>query len=167
MKILTPTKWLLLIPAMFAAFVLTAVACGGSDGGDGSDEGYVKAVCKAANKFEAALDDAEEDAEETMEDPDNVAKALEEVMKLMSKPFSDFADAMDDANPPADVKDTHDQMVTAIKSMAKQLEDGDLAALEEQSDALEDFEPSQSIKDRLSAVAADTSECKDSDFFSD
>ena len=160
------SKRLLLAPTMFALFAFVLAACGGgSASGTGSDEDYVKAVCKAGAKFEERLEDVETEADEIMTDAENVTKALEEMLSLFAEPFADFANDLAKANPPADVKATHDQLVDALKAMGKQLADGDLAALEETGEALDQFEPSQAIKDRLELVAAGVSECEGNDFF--
>jgi hypothetical protein len=156
-----------MIPAMLATFALVAAACGGGGGGGtGSDEDYVKALCKAFSNFDERTEAAQSDADEIMADTDNVAQALEDVLKLMSEPFSDFADELDKANPPADMKEAHDGLVDTLKVLAKQLEDGDLAALEESGDAFASFEPSQDIQDRIEGVAENIPECSDSEIFS-
>ena len=149
---------------MFAGFALAAVACGG-DGGPGSDEEYVKAVCQAVNRSVERSAEIEDEIDEIMAGADNEDEALEEVFKLTAKPISDFANDLAKAKPPADMKEFHDQVVDAFKTHAKQLEDGDREALVRSAGAFDFLEPPQAIQDRLNAVAANTSECDDSDFF--
>ena len=165
MKKKLPARWLLLVPAVFGAFAMAAVACGG-DSEAGSDEDYVKAVCQAGSRLEERSADLEAELEQIMADADSETEGLAEVLELTAPLISDFANDLEKANPPADVEEFHEQLVDAFKSIARLTEDGDVEAyLEQSEDAFANFEPPRAIQDRLNAVAANISECGDSDFF--
>jgi hypothetical protein len=146
--------------APFALGAALLGACGGDDddggGGGGSDEDYVRAICGATNDFQddlvAAFADIDPDASE------------EEGLEALAEPFEEFANAIEDANPPSDLSDWHDGVVDAINGMVEQIKDGDASVLEE-DDPL--GEPPADVSERLEAVAADIPECAGSVFESD
>ena len=147
--------------AAFAHGILVAsssllVACGGGDDA-GSDEDYVKAMCESGDVFTAAIGAAMAAA---FDDDEQAAT------EAFTEALSDWVDAIDDANPPEDAAEAHDALVDSLKQAVEALEDGD-ADLETAFDDIDDApEPPQAVQDRLAAIAADTPECTDSDFFS-
>ena len=165
MKTNPGNPWLLLVLAMSAAFGLAAIACSDDDEA-GSDEDYVKAVCQATSRFVERSADFDDEVAQIMADADNEAEGRAKVLELTVEPVSDFANDLEKANPPADVKEFHDQVVGDWKALAKAQEDGDLEAYGEAADGFTDFEAPQAVRDRLNAVAASNSECADGGFFS-
>lgn len=135
-------------------------ACGDDDdggsggGGGGNDEDYVAAICKAGKSFQedifAALEDIDLDASE------------EEQMEAFVGPFEDFANAIEDARPPSDLRDWHGDVVDAINNMVKELKDGNLEALEDSDDPIGD--PPAGAADRLQAIADKNPDCQEADF---
>lgn len=137
-----------------AAFV---AACGGGDGdggGTGSDEAYVAAVCKAGAKFQedlfAALGTMDFDAPE------------EDQLKAFEEPFKNFADSLNKAKPPADLKAWHENAVKTINTMVSDIRNGNMDALEGEEDPLGDPPPAAAA--RLQAIAEKNQECIDADF---
>jgi hypothetical protein len=147
--------------AAFALGILVAggaliAGCGGGDS-EGNDEDYVKAMCESTDSMTdllgvvlaASLSDDDEKA------ADEVADAMEE-----------WANAIDDANPPADAKEAHEAIVSGLRDAIKALRDGD-ADVESAFDELDSApEPPQAVQDRLSEVAENTPECDGANFFS-
>lgn len=131
-------------------------SCGGDDdgGGSGSDEDYVAAICAAGKEFsedfEAAFADLDADASE------------EEALEAFVEPFRNFANAIDDANPPSDIADWHNDTVDAINEIVEQIEDGNLEALENMDEPIGD--PPGDAAERLQAIADENQDCIDADF---
>lgn len=131
---------------------------GGSGGGSGSDEDYVAAICDASKTLQedilASLEDIDLDAPE------------DEQLEAILGPFEDFANAVEDANPPSDLEDWHGDVVDAINDMVEQLKDGNLEALENSEDPIGD--PPAAAAERLQAIAENNPDCAEADFdFSD
>jgi len=79
----------------------------------------------------------------------------------------EFLDVIDGINPPADIEDFHDQLVGTANALLDAVESGD-AGVESALEELEELtEPSQEIQDRFEAIAAETEECADANFFED
>ena len=135
------------------------MACGGDS--EGSDEDWVAAVCKGFENFAANIEDAQEEAANL--DPGGDVE--EEAAKLLADPIAQLAKDIDKANPPADLKQSHDQLVSALETAAAALKDGNFGILDEIGDTLGNFEPPQAIRDRISAVAENTASCSDIGIF--
>jgi hypothetical protein len=130
-------------------------ACGGSSGG-GSDEDYVRTMCESGDILEEALGSMLAAAFSGDED---------EAADAMADAFEEWVDAIDDANPPEDVAETHEAMVNGLRDALDQLRDGETSL--EEFDALDNIpEPPQAVQDRLQTVAEGVPECDGAEFFS-
>lgn len=132
-------------------------SCGDDDGGGGgggSDEDYVAAICSAGKEFSddlfAALADIDPDASE------------EDAIEAFIEPFEDFANAIEDANPPSDLAEWHDETVDTLNDLVERIKDGDLDALESEDDPF--GEPPAGAAERLQAIADENQDCIDADF---
>ncbi len=154
-------RWLVLAPVALMCGILLA-ACGGDDasginapggGGTGSDESYVASLCKAQLKFTDALQNLSKDASKI--------KNAEDATKLLTGPFEQFAKDVKDANPPKDMKESHDKMTKALDQTIGQIKDGksldSLAMLD-----IED--PPQDVLDRLQKAVDKNEDCQKADF---
>ena len=128
-----------------------------SGGGDGSDEDYVKAICESNEIFDEVIAAAfaaafSDDAEEPDED------------ELIST-FERWADALDDANPPADMASYHNALVDGLREAIDAARDGETDS-ENMFDDLDDLaEPPAEIQERLAGVATGVSECEGQELF--
>ncbi len=143
--------------APFALGASLLAACGGDDdggGGSGNDEDYVAAICKAGADFQedlfAAFGDIDPDASE------------EEQIQAFAEPFENFANAIDNANPPSDLSDWHNDTVDAINEIVDQIKDGNIDALESEDDPI--GEPPAGAAERLQAIADENEDCIEADF---
>lgn len=143
--------------APFALGASLLAACGGDDdggGGTGNDEDYVAAICKAGKEFQeellAAFSDIDLDASE------------EDQIKAFAEPFEAFANAIEDANPPSDLREWHSNTVKEINKIVDQIKDGDVDALESNEDPLAD--PPAGAAERLQAIAENNEDCIEADF---
>lgn len=141
--------------APFALGASLLAACGGGDGGgNGNDEDYVAAICNAGKDFSddlfAALGDIDPDASE------------EEAIEAFIEPFENFANAVEDANPPSDLSDWHNDTVDTLNELVEQIKDGDLDALESDDDPF--GEPPAGAQERLQAIAEDNEDCIEANF---
>lgn len=142
--------------APFALGAPLIAACGGGDGGGGTgnDEDYVAAICKAGKEFQdelfAAFSEVDPDASE------------EEALEAFVEPFENFANAIEDANPPSDLEDWHEDTVNAINDIVERIKDGDLDALESEDDPIGD--PPAGAAERLQAIADENEDCIEADF---
>ena len=123
-------------------------------GGSGNDEDYVAAICAAGKEFQddlfAAFGDIDPDASE------------EDQIQAFAEPFEAFANALDDANPPSDLSEWHNDTVDAIKDIVEQIKDGNIEALESEEDPI--GEPPAGAAERLQAIADGNEDCIDADF---
>ena len=135
---------------------LAFAGCGGGDGGgSGSDEDYVAAICKAGVKFTKDLEKAFTDTS-LLSDED---KAMEKLADI----FEDFANDFEDAKPPSDIKEWHEDAAKQLKDGVKQIKDGDMESGIFAGDS--PFpEPPEDVADRLSKVAEDNEDCQEADF---
>ncbi len=144
-----------------AALTFGFVACGDDDddggggGGDGTDEGYVAALCEAFAQLQTDITDI-------VEDPDNADASEEDAVDLFLGPLEDYVENLDNANPPGDVEQYHDQLVDSAREAVDRVrEEGNLDAFTELEDP---EEPPQDIQDRLQAVADSNQDCIDAGF---
>lgn len=143
-------------------------ACGGGDGGDsasGTDEDYVAIICKAGAEFASSIDKAQDEAlAKALADVEDLTDeaAIEKVAaKVMAEPVEAFAKAISNAKAPADVKDYHNSVVTQLKTAVKELNAGNVSAL----DALGDFAtPPEAVGNRLQAIAEKNADCQAAQF---
>lgn len=98
---------------------IAAQACGGGDDA-GSDAEYVADVCGALTSFNDGLNELTATA--TNADPEKLANDFEDLLR-------DLGNALDDANPPDDVREAHDGMVDALDGAADAVEEGGIDAL--------------------------------------
>lgn len=142
--------------APFAIAAPLIAACGGGDGGGGTgnDEDYVSAICKAAAQFQEELFDAFGDID--------LDASEEEQIQAFAEPFENFANAIEDANPPSDLSDWHNDTVDAINEIVDQIKDGNVDALESNEDPI--GEPPGDAAERLQAIAAENEDCLAADF---
>lgn len=142
--------------SLLVAITATAAACGGGGGGDGNDEDYVKALCESGDILEEVITVAFTAAADGDEDA-----ARDAVVEVMEK----WADALDDANQPADAADAHNALVDGLRDGIQRLKDGD----SDLDTVFEGIDPSidmpQAVQDRLEVVANNTAECEDGGFF--
>ena len=87
----------------------------------------------------------------------------DKAIEAMVKPFENFANAIDDANPPKDLKDWHDQTVETLDDVVKKLKDGDVEALSSFGDSPLP-EPPADASERLQKIADKNKDCQDADF---
>lgn len=144
----------LTLAAIVLGVVAFAGACGGGGGdANGSDEDYVVAICSTVAELETevqALGTAIEDA--------GTVDELNEVLGKFAEAFEAAADRLDEAAPPADVREAHKRVVDAFQDAADAMESGDAASLE-------GFDPGSlelpaSARERLAAAAANAPQCQ-------
>lgn len=123
---------------------------GGSGGGTGSDEKYVGDLCKATLKLTNAFQSI------------NPADLGDEskIFDILEKPYEEFVDAMEDAKPPKDLKDYHDEALRQFRAALKAIEDEDQEELDRIFDA-ELPDPPAGVEERLDKVARDNKDCAD------
>ncbi len=140
------------------SLVVLLAACGNGDdngdgaddaNGDGSDEEYVQQVCDSITGFVEAQEELAMEA-----DPADEEAMVEESMSLLE----DFADELDDANPPADVDEAHNQMVEGMRDIIELVEDEGPEAL--MTAQLPPMELDDDVQDRLYGVAEGIPECQ-------
>lgn len=131
--------------------LLLAGCGGGSGGGGGSDEAFIEDICAAGVEFFSALEGI--DTQEA--DP---AKALE----AFAGPFEDFANAVEDADPPSDLEEWHTQAVASLNDIVAKLKDGDIDALSNLGDSPFPEAPADA-QERLDKIAADNEDCQEAD----
>ena len=88
----------------------------------------------------------------------------EATAKAMAGPFEDFANAIDDAKAPSDLKEWKGEMVDSLNNIVDKLKSGDE---QEIGDALSGNpfpEPPADASDRFSTIAADNKDCQDANF---
>lgn len=173
------------IAAATATVAILALLAGGCSGGDGSpaspaatstttqpavattapaptvppsgtDKEYASQLCGSLNTYLDAF------IKETTKNPDllsNEARLLKVAAPILANLGTDLARA----NPPADVKQYHDELVTKVKDVAQQANDGTITTLAEISDITSGVaEPPAEVQARLQAAAADVKECQQS-----
>lgn len=138
-----------LLPLSIGAVALFLASCGGSDAEPLSKSEYLKqgnAICKAAGErvnkaFEAV---GEIDPADLGEDAGKIADFFEETAAI----FSGMIDDLDDLEPPSDDKGDVDEMlktgrdgVDELRGAAEKIEeDGDLEALDDMGENLDEFD---------------------------
>jgi len=147
----------LLLGAGVATFGLAA--CGGDDdsgggGGSGTDEAYVGAICSALLTFQDDVTKVIADASGDETD--------EEAAVLLVKPLEAYVKNLKKANPPSDVKEYHEDIVSKTEDAVKKIKD------DKNLDAFNDIgdpkDPPQDIKDRLNDAASKNQDCIKADF---
>ena len=114
----------------------------------GSEEKYVGSICKATLNFTKAL---EKINPADFADEDKVFEVLEE-------PYEDFVNDLEDAKPPKEMKEYHEQALKQLKAGLKAIKDKDQTAIEAAFSA--DFpEPPANVEARMQKAAADNKDC--------
>ncbi len=162
-KLKTGWKRHVMLAATVSAATLLLAACGGDGEGDsgsgGSDAAYVKAICEATAEMEEGMGGVlAKAATGELADEEAMIKAFAEV-------FEDFLDELEDANPPSDMRTTHDGMLEGLEKTIEMMKTGDPAALGDDSPLDNVPEPPPAVQERLEKVAEDEPACKDSDLF--
>ncbi len=131
--------------------VPAALACGGD--GDGSDEEYVTAFCEAHREFTTSWSAAIQNASTTSSFDD------------IAEPLEVLADDFDDMNPPADMKDWHDETTKQLSATAERVkEEKNLQAITSlPNDPLTGMP--EGPRERLRDVAADDPACQSLNVF--
>lgn len=144
------TRHALLLPGAIAIAGLSLVACGDDDGGsgNGSDEDYVATVCGAMVTFGEEVEDVLADL-----DPNDTAASID----AFGEVFANLIDDLEDANPPSDVEDAHNQLLASFRDAQDAFEEDGLEAFE--TFQVEDIQLEPDVEERLAAVAAETEEC--------
>lgn len=122
-----PFKTLVLLASL--PLGLIALACGGG-GGDGatadSPEAYARAFCDAlgahADDFVEMVGLAEELSNASSDDPASVLDKLVQMADLAAPTFRGLADDLGAIEPPEEISDLHQQMVTSFEDGAEALE---------------------------------------------
>lgn len=136
-------------------------ACGGDDdggggGGAGNDEDFVAAICAAGRDFS-------EDFAKVIEENADLTET-DEIAEVIVEPFENFANAVEDANPPEDLEEWHGEVVSSLNNIVENLKSGNeddiLAALD--ADPISD--PPADAVSRLEAIAEDNEDCQEADF---
>jgi hypothetical protein len=130
---------LLLLPVLFALGLF--VACGDDDepeGPGGSDEDYLRLICQGAQDFSNAVISK------------TTADEIGEVIR-------DFIGVMEEADPPADLRDFNDEFVRYLEDSL-----ADPTSLLTRNPPL----PDEDVQRRLAAKELTVEECKDGTFFS-
>jgi len=140
-------------PAILGASLFGA--CGGDDdgsgGGTGSDEDFVADICKAGAKFAKAMDNLEKDLKNETD--------FTKIAEKAAGPFEDFAKDFAKANPPADLKEWHQDASDGLTAAVKGLKDGDFAALGGELIPT----PPEGAAERISKAAEGNKDCEDAD----
>ena len=123
---------------------------GGGGNASSSDKKYVASICKATLEFTNAF---------SAINPSSLTDESK-VFEVLEKPFNDYVKALDDADPPKDFKDYHNQAVDQMKVILKAIKDRDQDALDNIQEA--DFpEPPAGLQARLEDAAKDNKDCKE------
>jgi hypothetical protein len=127
------------------------------DAPSGDDADYVAHICTSMGEFVDELiaigtDPANQDATE------------EEQLELSREPFAALVDAMENADPPGDIEEYHDQLVEGFREVLERIEDGDVAAFE--TDPFEELpEPPAAVAEKYEALANQVPECASTGVF--
>jgi hypothetical protein len=141
------------LAAVVLALSLAAfVSCGGGSGDDevdGDDGTYVATICSTVRELSEEL--------AALQDGAALASALDDLTDAIER----AAGQLDDVDPPADVREQHDDLVELFRDASDGLRDGDAEAIaalfQLQADA---FEPPEGARERLAAAAAAAPECE-------
>jgi len=144
---------MLIAPAL-AGLLVFGGACGGGSGGPSgpeADERYLTELCTGFGQFTEGFLEAVSDLSNESSD--------REIQDALEKPIDDLVKAMERAEPPRDVRDYHEDSLDQIKDLQEQVRAGNLEALTRQDEGVVP-EPPEEVQARLSAVAANISECQ-------
>jgi hypothetical protein len=129
----------------------------------GSDEDYVRVFCTAGLAFEDGMTSAAQEllglGLDALNDPDVLTDVL-------VPPIRRYAEELREADPPADVRPFHVDLVQALDAQVQLIETGRFDAEELGDSPFANLvEPPAPIQARLAAVAATVPGCDDGDFF--
>jgi hypothetical protein len=162
-RLRTGGKRHMLLAAVISAATLLLAACVGHGEGDsgsgGSDAAYVKAICEANVEMQ-------ENMESVLAKATAGADPVAALMKAIAELFEDFLDDVEDANPPSDMRTTHDALLEGIEKTIELMKSGDPAVLEGDSPLYDVPEPPPAVEERLTKVAEDEPACEEADNFS-
>ena len=142
-----------------AGLLVAGFACGDDSGGGSpaglsgpeADERYVQQLCTGFGDFTTSFLDAIADLDAESSD-DAIKDALEE-------PIDNLVKVMEDADPPADAREYHDESLKQIRAMQEEIRAGNIEALTNQ-DAEVVPEPPADVRERLTAAAANIEDCQ-------
>lgn len=129
----------------------------------GSDEDYVRVYCTASLAFESDLSAAAAEL---------LARGIESLgdeaalNELVVPPLERYVIELRRANPPADVRPFHEDLVQAVEAQTQRISTGGFDAEEFGEAPFADLvEPPPAIQSRLAAAAAAVSDCDGGGFF--
>lgn len=129
----------------------------GSGGGSDDEEEYAARVCTSISDFGDAL-------VAIGTNPDNADATEEEQLELLQPPFEDLIDALDDADPPGDVEDFHEELLETFRDMLERMEDGDTTVFDD--DPSQNIpEPSAEVQEKYNQIARGIPECEATGIF--
>lgn len=156
------TRLRVLFAPAVAALLFAGVACGDDDDGGGpagpeADEQYVRQLCIGFEEFTQSFLDAISNLDADSSD--------EEVQEALEEPIAALVRTMEEADPPGDVRDYHEDSLEQIRRMQEQIREGNLDALTEQEDGVVP-EPPADVQERLTEAATRVEECQGINLFS-
>lgn len=157
----TPRLRAMFAPAL-AGLLVVGVACGDDDGGSGgptgpeADERYLQQLCTGFDQFTESFLEAVTNLDAESSD--------EQVQEALDEPIDNLVRMMEDAEPPADIREYHEDSLEQLKKMQEEIRDGNLDALSDQ-DAEVVPEPPADVRERLMAAAQNIEECEGLNLF--
>jgi hypothetical protein len=125
--------------------------------GSGDEEEYVADVCGALNDYIDAVFDA-------FADPEVVDAPEDEQLEIFEPIFADLVDRLDDADPPGDISEYHDEMLRLFENALERFRSGDVTVFDD--DPTEDLGlPPADIQEKYNQIAEGLEECADTGFF--
>ncbi len=116
---------------------MRAAACGGGE--ELTLEEYFQRVEAASDDFQKGADALEQDSPslDDFDSVDEVTEAMRDNLDASLLLFTEFADELEDIDPPAEVRDEHDELVVAVNGLAEAFGDVDFEGLLSQLEAVE------------------------------
>ncbi|MDZ7727525.1 MAG: hypothetical protein U5Q44_04630 [Dehalococcoidia bacterium] len=122
---------------------------GGAGAGGGADEGYVRTMCNVVSDFQQETMEATQDL-----DPEATE---EEVVEAVASSFRNLADTAAEVDPPQDLAEAHEQMVSSMQSAADTLESGEEGAMQE----IQNVQLDPQIQQRMFETGQSLEACED------
>jgi hypothetical protein len=122
------------------------------ESGAGSDEEqYVADVCGAFDEFGDQFT-------RIVNDPENQDATEEEAFELFEQPLQQLVDSLDGADPPGDVEEFHDALVSNFSDSLEKVQSGDTTAFDDLA-AMELPTPSEEARAKYQAIADENPDC--------